>query len=242
MRHSFFNGEIHNFFVTLIIVEMLEIFALKFYMRTFWKRWEKRCNAFMLFSWFDANASGKKQATENVNNIFKIICIGIRFIGTRHITSLCANKNMRIPIQIQSWNDSNRKIIEFMQIMGRYRRFGTIFELNERRKEKKKHFAFDLFLLGLNWIEWIEQCVEFNNNYSNAFFDLKTRTELSAPPETIYFGFVQSQQCTLSSWPSKSKSGAFGLKFRRKKENWEIKFDAILRRKKFLRNSPSHVP
>lgn len=36
------------------------------------------------------------------------------------------------------------------------------------------------------------------------------RTELSAPPDTMYFGLLQSQACTLSSWPNKSNNGAFG--------------------------------
>ena len=38
------------------------------------------------------------------------------------------------------------------------------------------------------------------------------RTELSAPPDTMYFGLDQSQSCTLSSWPSKSNNGAFELR------------------------------
>lgn len=46
------------------------------------------------------------------------------------------------------------------------------------------------------------------------FFDLNTRTVLSEPPDTMYFGFDQSQSWTLSSWPIKSYSGAFELEYK----------------------------
>lgn len=54
--------------------------------------------------------------------------------------------------------------------------------------------------------------MSYKNLAHNDRFDLKIRTELSAPPDTIYFGFDQSQSCTLSSCPSKSNNGAFGLR------------------------------